>query len=78
MKIAIKNVEKQNRTVTNNLKSLEYSILLPNKSCSNGENAQIKDSLTCQSMTSTDLVTSDTLEQNQDLSLVNQNSSTEP
>ncbi|CAG8737131.1 18816_t:CDS:2, partial [Acaulospora morrowiae] len=53
-------------------KSPEYSTPLPNKSCSNGENAQIKDSSTRheadQSMTSTDL--------DQDLSLVNQDAST--
>ncbi|CAG8661450.1 4257_t:CDS:1, partial [Diversispora eburnea] len=57
----------QNRIVTNDLKSPEYSTPLPNKSCSNGENAQFKDSSTRheadQSMTSTDLVTSDTSEQ---------------
>ncbi|CAG8592289.1 6920_t:CDS:2 [Paraglomus brasilianum] len=59
----LENIEKQNRPVTNDLKSLEYSTPLPNKSCSNGENVQIKDSSTHhkveQSMTSTDLVTSE-------------------
>ncbi|CAG8442397.1 4124_t:CDS:2 [Funneliformis caledonium] len=64
--------------VTNDLKSSEYSTPLPNKSCSNGENTQNKDSSTHhkagQSMTSIDLVTS---EQDQDLSLVNQDASTE-
>nr|CAG8434308.1 6984_t:CDS:1 [Entrophospora candida] len=63
LKRAVKNIEKQNRPVTNDLKSSEYSTSLPNKSCSNGENAQIKDSSTHheadQSMTSTDLVTSE-------------------
>ncbi|CAG8620579.1 8724_t:CDS:2, partial [Diversispora eburnea] len=91
LKRAVKNIEKQNRTVTDDLKSSEYSTPLPNKSCSNGENAQIKDSSTHheadQSMTNTDLVTSDTSEQvvntistsasqDQDLSLVNQDAST--
>ncbi|CAG8620608.1 4427_t:CDS:10, partial [Ambispora gerdemannii] len=68
LKRAVKNIEKKNRTVTNDLapqgllsqKSPEYSTPLPNKSC---ENAQIKDSSTHheanQSMTSTDLVTSE-------------------
>ncbi|CAG8794883.1 10511_t:CDS:2, partial [Racocetra persica] len=64
----LENIEKQNRTVTNDLAlqallsriSPEYSTPLPNKSCSNGENAQIKDSS----------------EQDQDLSLVNQDAST--
>ncbi|CAG8523384.1 8947_t:CDS:2, partial [Scutellospora calospora] len=54
LKRAVKNIEKQNRTVTNNLtpqgllsqKSPEYSTPLPSKHCSNGENAQIKDSST--------------------------------
>ncbi|CAJ0913610.1 5060_t:CDS:2 [Entrophospora sp. SA101] len=63
LKRAVKNIEKQNHPVTNDLKSSEYSTSLPNKSCSNGENAQIKDSSTHheadQSMTSTDLVTSE-------------------
>ncbi|CAG8551438.1 8157_t:CDS:2, partial [Ambispora gerdemannii] len=51
------------KKVTNDLKSSEYSTPLPNKSCSNGENAQIKDSSTHhevdQSITSTDSVTSE-------------------
>ncbi|CAG8649731.1 2812_t:CDS:2 [Acaulospora morrowiae] len=71
LKRAVENIEKQNRTVTNDLtpqgllsqKSSEYSTPLPNESCSNGENAQIKDSSTHheadQFMTSTDLVTSE-------------------
>ncbi|CAG8566991.1 1144_t:CDS:2 [Dentiscutata heterogama] len=36
----LENIEKQNQTVTNDLKSPEYSILLPSKNC---ENAQITD-----------------------------------
>ncbi|CAG8634820.1 6524_t:CDS:2, partial [Diversispora eburnea] len=60
LKRAVKNIEKQNRIDTNDLKSSEYSTPLPNKSCSNGENAQIKNSSTHheadKSMTSTDLV----------------------
>ncbi|CAG8664681.1 11271_t:CDS:1, partial [Diversispora eburnea] len=35
LKRAVKNIEKQNRKVTNDLKSSEYSTPLPNKSCSN-------------------------------------------
>ncbi|CAG8547288.1 16439_t:CDS:2, partial [Cetraspora pellucida] len=75
LKRAVKNIEKQNRTVTNDLapqgllsqKSPEYSTPLPNKRCSNGKNAQIKNFSAHhkedQSMTSTDLVTLDTSEQ---------------
>ncbi|CAG8530336.1 6305_t:CDS:2, partial [Acaulospora colombiana] len=73
LKRAVKNIEKQNRTVTNDLapqgllsqKSPEYSTPLPNKSCSNGENVQIKDSThheADQSITSTDLVTSEQMQ----------------
>ncbi|CAG8440577.1 4944_t:CDS:10 [Acaulospora colombiana] len=81
LKRAVKNIENQIRMDTNDLapqgllsqKSPEYSTPLSNKSCSNGENAQIKNSSTHheadQSMTSTDL--------DQDLSLVNQDTSTE-
>ncbi|CAJ0878505.1 10152_t:CDS:2 [Entrophospora sp. SA101] len=41
LKQSVENIEKQNRTVTNDLKSLEYSISLPSKNCSSGGNAQI-------------------------------------
>ena len=35
LKQPVKNIEKQNRTVTNDLKSLEHPILLPSNNCEN-------------------------------------------
>ncbi|RHZ90061.1 hypothetical protein Glove_8g5 [Diversispora epigaea] len=65
LEVRIMELEQTTKSITNDLKSPEYSTPLPN---SNGENVQIKDSSTRheanhQSMTSTDLVTSDTSEQ---------------
>ncbi|CAG8595520.1 5272_t:CDS:2 [Diversispora eburnea] len=76
LKQAVKNIMNHKRTATNDLKSPACSTPLSN----NRENVQVVDSLNHheadQSMTSTDLVTLDTSEQDQDLSLVNQDAST--
>ncbi|RHZ89993.1 hypothetical protein Glove_9g25 [Diversispora epigaea] len=67
LEVRIVKLEQTTKLITNDLKFLKYSTSLPNKSCSNDENMQIKNSLTHhevdQSMTSTDLVTLNTLKQ---------------